>query len=253
MITFSIETVGLVVPCYNEAQRLNFDSFIQILQLAPVHLIFVNDASTDPTYELLTNFQKKNQSRVSLIDIEVNSGKGEAVRKGIQFAFAQGLTNVAYTDADLAVPPHEIVNFLTTSQGLPNLSVFLGSRVKLLGTRISRSPLRHIYGRIFASTTYLVTGETIYDTQCGLKMLRKCPEVEMALSVPFRTRWLFDIELLRRLNIEIAQSKGTWLRENAVEIPLREWIDVPGSHLRIRDGILAFLYIPYIRRKTKYQ
>jgi len=252
-VAFSIETIGLVIPCYNEAKRLDFDSFKQILQLAPIHLIFVNDASTDDTYELLFNFKKKNQSRVSLIGMEVNSGKGEAVRNGMNFGFAQGFTNVAYTDADLSVPPYEIFNFLTTAQRLPNLSLLLGSRVKMLGTRISRSPLGHIYGRIFASFTHLVTGEAIYDTQCGLKMLRKCPEVEMALSVPFRTRWLFDIELLRRLNMETAQPKGRWLQENAIEIPLREWIEVPGSHIRIRDGVLAFLYIPYIRRKTKYQ
>jgi glycosyltransferase involved in cell wall biosynthesis len=251
-MTFSIETIGLVVPCYNEAKRLNFEAFNQILQLAPVYLIFVDDASTDSTLELLNDFQEKNSSRVTVIGMKVNKGKGEAVRKGITFSFVRGLTNVAYTDADLAIPPREIVRFLTTAQGISNLSLFLGSRVRLLGTQISRSPIRHISGRIFASITFLATGEAIYDTQCGLKLLRKCPEIELAVSVPFRTRWLFDIELLRRLNFETCQVKGRWLKENAVEVPLQVWNEVSGGHLRIRDGLLAFLYIPFIRRRTKY-
>lgn len=251
-MTFSIETIGLVVPCYNEAKRLEFEAFSQILEQAPVYLIFVDDASTDLTLELLNDFQEKNSSRVTVIEMGANKGKGEAVRKGINYSFEQGLTSVAYTDADLAIPTREIIRFLATTKEIPGLSLFLGSRVRLLGTQISRSPIRHIFGRVFASITYLVTGEAIYDTQCGLKMLRKSPEIELAVSVPFRTRWLFDIELLRRLNFETCQVKGKWLRENAIEIPLHEWNEVPDGHLRIRDGLLAFLYIPLIRRKTKY-
>jgi hypothetical protein len=83
-------------------------------------------------------------------------------------------------------------------------------------------------------------------------MLRQNPEIELAVSVPFRTRWLFDIELLRRLNFETSQAKGKWLRENAIEIPLQEWNEVPDGHLKIRDGLVAFLSIPFIRRRTKY-
>ena len=54
--------------------------------------------------------------------------------------------------------------------------------------------------------------------------------LKLSLETPFRTRWLFDLELLQRINSE--QSGGVEsgkLQEIAVEIPLRQWDEVPGT------------------------
>jgi hypothetical protein len=49
-----------------------------------------------------------------------------------------------------------------------------------------------------------------------------------SLKIPFRTKWLFDIELLSRLD-RMSPEKLIW------EEPVMAWADKPGSHLRLRN------------------
>jgi hypothetical protein len=54
---------------------------------------------------------------------------------------------------------------------------------------------------------------------------------------PFLVNWTFDVELLARY---IALADGTANLENiAVEKPLQQWLEVPGSKLKITDFIKA--------------
>jgi hypothetical protein len=60
-----------------------------------------------------------------------------------------------------------------------------------------------------------------YDSQCGAKMFRK-EVLDLAFNEPFISRWIFDIEILLRLN-----------EHNVIEYPLKKWRDVSGSTLNI--------------------
>jgi dolichyl-phosphate beta-glucosyltransferase len=55
--------IALVIPCYNEAKRLNLDAYSLFLETHPgTTFCFVNDGSRDATGELLKTFQSANPS-----------------------------------------------------------------------------------------------------------------------------------------------------------------------------------------------
>jgi dolichyl-phosphate beta-glucosyltransferase len=67
---------------------------------------------------------------------------------------------------------------------------------------IERKPLRHYLGRIVATIISLYLKIRIYDTQCGAKILKR----EYAAHVfkdPFLSRWLFNVEILKRLQLDM--------------------------------------------------
>jgi glycosyltransferase involved in cell wall biosynthesis len=51
--------IKIVVPCFNESLRLDFQEFRDLLEFENLNIIFVDDSSNDNTLELLKNFRKK--------------------------------------------------------------------------------------------------------------------------------------------------------------------------------------------------
>lgn len=231
-------TTTVVVPCYNEAARLDATRLLELLADPGWSLVLVNDGSTDSTAALLRGLADAHPGRVQQLDLDQNRGKAEAVRQGLLRALESGADRVAYLDADLATPPSELRRVVAALEA-PGVFVALGARVALLGSHIERKPTRHYLGRIFASGASLALRLPVYDTQCGAKAFRTGPHLARALAAPFRSRWIFDVELISRL---VGGAEGLKLEPaNFVEIPLLEWRDVRGSKLRpsgmLRAGI----------------
>ena len=175
----------LVVPCYDEAHRLDAGAFVALLDADPAcSLLFVNDGSTDGTAALLAALAARRPGRIRVLDLGRNRGKAEAVRRGLLDALAAPAEIVGYVDADLATPTAEVERLLELMRGR-DTHVLLAARVALLGRRIERGPLRHYLGRIFASMASLVLRLRVYDTQCGAKLFRAGPALSDALSAPF--------------------------------------------------------------------
>jgi dolichyl-phosphate beta-glucosyltransferase len=224
------EPLTVVVPCYNEAERLDGGPLLAFLDERPeARLVFVNDGSTDATQARLEELAAKRPDRIRVLALDPNGGKAEAVRQGMLAALAEGGRVVGYLDADLSTPPTELPRLLAALDR-PGVEVALGARVALLGTDIHRSPVRHYLGRVFASIAAGVLQARIYDTQCGAKLFRASPSLSAALGEPFLSRWAFDVELLGRL---LAGNSSTPPLPLAaiVEVPLATWRDVKGSKL----------------------
>jgi len=112
----------------------------------------------------------------------------------------------------------------------------------MLGRTIDRRWKRHYAGRVFATCASLILGVSVYDTQCGAKLLRATDEVAQVFAQPFRTRWIFDVELLARLLSSSGQGLGRPEPPQILyEYPLRQWRDVAGSKLRLRHIVKAAL------------
>lgn len=221
----------LIVPCFNEAKRLNSEAFLQLARDAEVHLLFVDDGSTDATAEILQTLVANSAGRATWLQLPHNGGKAEAVRQGMLAAIERHATEIGFVDADLSTPPSEVERLLAELHARPEVQVLMGARVRLLGNAVERKIVRHYLGRIFATAASLTLALGIYDTQCGAKLFRVTPELQAALAEPFLSRWIFDVELLGRLawgSPQIAPIPHSAF----AEIPLQIWHDVAGSKLR---------------------
>jgi len=224
----------IVIPCYNEAKRLNVGVFRHYLATHDngVSLLFVNDGSSDDTSSVLQSFASERPDRVGILDLQRNGGKAEAVRNGFLGAFGKAPDLVGFWDADLAAPLTEIDRFLEVFTSISAVEVVFGSRVKLMGRAIERHAVRHYVGRLSATAISMTLKLPVYDTQCGAKLFKNTIELRDAFSTPFVTRWIFDVEIIARL---IRASSRDHIRATLYELPLHEWRDVAGSNVRPRD------------------
>lgn len=226
-------SVGIVVPCFNEAGRWNQDYWRAMIEHVPARFLFVDDGSTDATATLLQ--QLVGASGAEMIRLPCNSGKAEAVRQGMNHLLRDGThSGVGYLDADGAFHQDDVSVLIQTFDAKTtyhNFDAVWSSRVALAGRDIKRSQTRHYLGRVIA--TYLSISETSfpYDTQSGYKMFVNSDTLRASLSSPFTTRWLFEIELLARWRQAYGSSMRIW------EQPLDYWHDVPGSKINRAESL----------------
>lgn len=241
----------VVVPCFNEAQRLAPASFLEFARTHDdIGFIFVDDGSTDGTSQVLDKLVRELPEQSDVIRLDRNHGKGEAVRRGMcqAFSLTRDPDQVGYWDADLATPLSEIPRFVALLDSRPRVQLVMGARVRLLGRQIKRNPSRHYLGRVFATAVALVLEIDVYDTQCGAKLLRMSRETQRLFALPFLTRWLFDVELLARLKRE-HQTRGMWDPDECIyEYPVTQWTDIAGSKITTLDFFRATTQLGRIRR-----
>ncbi len=242
----------IVVPCYNEAARLDVARFAEYAALpGAASLLFVDDGSTDGTAKVLSGLVRRVPGRIRALRLATNQGKSGAVRAGVLAALADGAVFVGFWDADLATPLAAIPRFLAALEGRPILLGAIGARVRLLGTTIERSAVRHYLGRVFATAASLVLGLGVYDTQCGAKLFRAGPLLGAAFAAPFRSRWAFDVELLARLEEAGRRAGALPVQQTVIELALEEWRDVRGSKLHPLGMVGAGLDLAFIRRHVR--
>jgi len=247
MIPPTTDATIVVVPCFNEAARLDLAAYDAFLECADgIDLLMVDDGSVDDTPQVLERLRGRHPSRVSVLRLGRNSGKAEAVRRGVQAALGRRPALVGYWDADLATPLEAIVQFRAVLAARPELALVMGSRVPLLGRAIQRRPARRLLGRAFATAASLALGLAVYDTQCGAKLFRATPLVTGLFQLPFRARWVFDVELLARLAAATRGADSPPVEELVYEYPLERWQDVGGSRLTPRDFAVAALDLAMI-------
>jgi dolichyl-phosphate beta-glucosyltransferase len=76
----------------------------------------------------------------------------------------------------------------------------------------------------------------LYDTQCGAKLFRVSPELVRLFRTPFRSRWIFDVEIVARF---LCEPQRLAIHSLIHETPLKRWRDVAGSKVRPRDFLRA--------------
>jgi dolichyl-phosphate beta-glucosyltransferase len=237
----------IVVPCFNEAQRLRADAFRAYCAAVPdVDFLFVDDGSRDETLARLRELERELAGRASVLALERNQGKAGAVREGMRAGFKSGTPLVGYWDADLATPLDEIARFRAVFATHSGVAWVLGARVQLLGRMVRRSPIRHYLGRVFATGVSLLLELPIYDTQCGAKLFRNDADMASLFDEPFNVNWTFDVELLARF-LKLRGHRAA--RDSLYELPLERWEDVAGSKVKATDFFLAFGEIARLWRR----
>lgn len=210
---------AIVIPCYNEAARLQIESFRLFLNSNPNYFMcFVNDGSSDQTSELLNQLALSCEN-AALVELKENSGKAVAVYKGTRYCIENlEVSNIGYFDADLATPLSFIKILETTLNGNTGYNLVFGSRQLAKKQLVERKFFRHIMGRMVARMISWAIGKRFGDTQCGAKLMT-VDAAEKVFDTPFISTWIFDAEIIKRLG-----------PENGIkEIPVNQWKDVGNS------------------------
>lgn len=231
--------IHIVVPCYNEAKRLDTPLFLGFAaEHRDIHLTMVDDGSSDDTPNILHSLEQTSGGRIQRLLCPENGGKSEAVRRGMRHVIESepGCLAVGFLDADLSAPLESCLILADVLDRNPNIDVVFGSRMSLAGRKIQRQWLRRWLGLVFSSVASQAIGLPLNDTQCGAKLFRVTPALKLALENPFRSRWIFDVELLGRI---LANSPRPDAHQAVYEMPLDQWREVVGSKLKPTDFLRA--------------
>ncbi|NJK97970.1 MAG: glycosyltransferase [Bacteroidales bacterium] len=238
--------ICIVIPCYNEASRMPFNEFDRFIsENSDACFCFVNDGSLDNTLIMLNDLKSLHPDQIMIVNLNKNSGKGEAVRQGmLQSLNWKSFLYTGFLDADLATPLTEVG--LMKSKFREGYNIIIGSRVKRLGATIERSIIRHYAGRVFATFASIVMHIETYDSQCGAKLFdtRILP---VLFREPFISKWIFDVELLIRAKRHLKMS----FYEKVYEMPVSCWIAKKNSRIKLSYLMRIPIDLILIYRKYK--
>lgn len=226
--------VGVVIPCYNEEERLSGEEFKKFAhQNLGYHLCFVNDGSTDNTLAVLQDLQKENPSNISVYNCEKNGGKAEAVRQGVlHLAKDDQLDYIGYLDADLSTDFRDFDDLVKTLEN-SNFKIVSGSRISRMGANITKESARKIISMTINMIIQKILGMPFKDTQCGAKIMDREIVTNM-FQKKFVTKWLFDVEIFMRMRRHYGKEEAKRL---ICEQPLKRWIHADGSKLSMKDSV----------------
>lgn len=159
--------LSIVIPLLNEDESINelFDWIHQVMQKNKFsyELIFVDDGSTDNSWEIIQDLSSKNK-QIKAIRFTKNYGKSQALHAG--FKIAQG--NVVITmDADLQDNPEEIPDMYRAITE-ENFDLISGWKKK----RYDSVLFKNLPSKLFNAAARQTSGLKLHDFNCGLKAYR---------------------------------------------------------------------------------
>ena len=153
-----------MIPCYNEQDNVNELLSRVAAALARIEksfeVIIIDDGSSDDTPKLLAQAMQ-NFAWLRVLRMSQNSGQSAAFQAGFEAARGEVIATI---DADLQNDPGEI----------PRLLPMLDGHDMVCGWRKQRNdkPFRRWQSRQANRIRNWVTGETIHDSACSLKLYR---------------------------------------------------------------------------------
>lgn len=232
-----MSSISIVIPAYNEEQRLpkTLDSILKYLasrDFSTVEILVVDDGSKDGTAATVERYGRQD-GRIRLLSNPGNRGKGYSVRHGMLAATGDW---VLFTDADLSAPIEDLGLLLGAAKEW-NAAIVIGSRAVDRSMVGIRQPLwREFSGRTFNLLMRLATGLPYLDTQCGFKLYSR----DAAQAVFSRQKldgFSFDVE-----DLVIARQLGLRATEVAVH-----WNNVEGTTVGTLQGVKSFADLMRIR------
>ena len=145
--------ISVVIPLYNEAESLP-ELFAWIERVMKEHnfsyeVIFINDGSTDNSWEVIEALKSKNPEVVHAVKFRRNYGKSPGLNCGFQRAKGDVVITM---DADLQDSPDEIPELyrMITEEGYDLVSGWKKKRYESLAC--FGSIIVHLIGAVFSSS-----------------------------------------------------------------------------------------------------
>ena len=248
--------VGVVIPCYNEEERLLSKEFTDYIDKnSGYHLCFVNDGSKDQTLKVLQELRKGRENFITVYDCEQNGGKAEAVRLGmLHMSQKDDLDYIGFLDADLSTDLSDFDDLVKTIEH-SEYKIVSGSRISRMGANITKESARKIISLTINFIIRKILSMDFKDTQCGAKIFHK-DVINIAFKQKFVTQWIFDVEIFKRVTIHFGLKQA---KSMLCEQPLKRWIHAAGSKLSMKDSLkiifqlaqIAWVYRPKSTKKNE--
>jgi dolichyl-phosphate beta-glucosyltransferase len=218
MLEFATPDLSIVIPAYNEANRIGrtLDSIASYLNESAVYaeVIVVDDGSTDDT-GVMVEARQGDFVSLRLLRCERNGGKGRAVRLGM--LVARGRLRL-FMDADNSTDIREVERLNETAARSATLPEVIIASIAAVGSEVegTQPRARALLGRMGSALVQRAVLPGIHDTQRGFKMFT----AEAADAIFSRCRlngWGFDIEVLaiaRTLGFHILEVPVRWHHED---------------------------------------
>jgi glycosyltransferase involved in cell wall biosynthesis len=223
--------LSVVVPCMNEQEvlRTTHQHLVGVLQksLANFEIIYVDDGSSDCTFEVLRELQTSDP-RVRVIRFSRNFGHQVAITAGLEHASGDA---VVIIDADLQDPPEVLLEFL--AKWLDGYDVVYGVRTERDGESAFKRLSAKIFYRFFSHMS-----DTQMPLDTGDFRLLDRRVVDALISMPERDRFV--------------RGMVSWLGFSQVAVPYHRAARAGGTtkfslFKMVRfalDGIFSFSILP---------
>jgi len=159
--------ISIVIPLYNEEENIQelCRKLTDVLESIGerYEVLFVDDGSTDGSYARLMEI-KKNNEFIRIVKFRRNFGQTAAIHAGFDYANGE---IIATLDADLQNDPQDIPDMIKKLDDL-DLDVVCGWR-HLRQDKFHKK----ILSRFANGLRRKLTGETIHDSGCTLRVYRK--------------------------------------------------------------------------------
>ena len=228
--------LSIVVPCFNEEQRLprTIEQIERYLdgKHADYELILVDDGSADGTRQVM-NAAAERRGSVRIEALPHNRGKGRALAVGVNAARGD---EILLTDADLSTPIEELDKLQSALDN--GAGVAIASRaLRTSRVEVSQPLYRVLMGTAFNLIVQAVLLPGIWDTQCGFKLFRA--DVARQVFAGLSTDGFgYDPEVLyraRKQGVKIAEVPVVWRNSAPTKVsPVRSSLDMLRHVIRVR-------------------
>ena len=202
----------VLLPTYNNAGTLA--AVIKDVSEYTREICVVNDGSTDHTLRILESFP-----HIKLLSYTNNVGKGWALRKGFEFAMANGYDYAITIDTDGQHFANDLPKMIEALKQHKN-AIVVGAR----NMDQNGIPGKSNFGNKFSNFWFrLETGIKLPDTQSGYRLY---PLRSLEPLTFFSMKYEFEIEVLIR---------GAWSGIDVLHVPVRVYYppaDERVSHFR---------------------
>ena len=233
---FTEKKCCVIIPTYNNCGTL--EKVITEVLAYTGQVLVVNDGSTDETGNILRKFPD-----LDTVNIQQNTGKGNALRKGFAFASEKGYKYAITIDSDGQHKADDLPAFIDKLEEEPD-AIIIGAR----NMDQEGIPRKSSFGHKFSNFWFrFETGTDLPDTQSGFRLY----PLELLKDIKFFTKkYEFEIEVLVR---------AAWKGIKITSIPVSVLYAAKGkrvSHFRpfvdffrvsILNTCLVFITLLYVK------
>jgi glycosyltransferase involved in cell wall biosynthesis len=164
------DRVVALIPAYNEAAKIA--EVTKQTRPYVAQVVVIDDGSADATAQLA------GQAGATVLRHPKNRGKGAAIATALEFFGKSGAEFGVFLDADGQHDPGEIPKFVEAARAL-SADVVVGTRM----TETRDMPVvRKLTNQFTSWVTSKLAGQTIPDSQCGYRLVRRCVLKDLQLS-----------------------------------------------------------------------